>query len=40
MDFKIGDSLEENGSEKQNNRKIPLIIVIVLSIVIGLSVFY
>lgn len=40
MDFKIGDSLEENGSEKQNNRKIPLIIVIVLSIVIGLSVFF
>lgn len=40
MDFKIGDEIEEAGaSPSKKNTKLPIIIVIVISIVIGLTVF-
>ncbi len=40
MDFKIGDAIEEEGtSTKKENKSLPIIIVVVLSIIIGLTVF-
>lgn len=39
MDFKIGDAIEEEGTSTKKNTKLPIIIIVILSIVIGLTVF-
>ena len=41
MDFKIGDEIEENPGQqnKQSNSKLPIIIVVVISLLCGLTVF-
>ncbi len=38
MDFKIGDDIEEN-TQKKPNKKLSLVIIIILSIIMGLTVF-
>ena len=42
MDFKIGDDFDENGNvnEHKANKKVVITIVIVISIVFGLLVFF
>ena len=42
MDFKIGDDFDENGNVKEHkfNKKLAIIIVVVCSIIIGLTVFF
>ena len=41
-EFKIGDSVDENGNEKakQYNKKFSLIIILIVSLVSGLTVFF